>query len=87
LSGVLSGSAWLDKVGRFYSETGDSMNVGFCMTVIDPAVVCGEEYESQIKEFAKRIRNSKPADGKCVVLPGADRLQIYHNNDNNGKSI
>lgn len=80
LSGVLSGSAWLDKVGRFYSETGDSMNVGFYMTVIDPAVVCGEEYESQIKEFAKRIRDSKPADGKCVVLPGADRLQIYHNN-------
>lgn len=80
LSGVLSGSAWLDKVGRFYSESGDSMNVGFCMTVIDPAVVCGGEYESQIKEFANRIRDSKPADGNCVVLPGADRLQIYHNN-------
>ena len=78
LSGVLSGSAWLDKVGRFYSETGDSMNVGFCLTVIDPAVVCGEEYECQIKEFAKRIRESRPAEGKSVVLPGADRLQIYH---------
>lgn len=82
LAGVLSGAAWLDKVGRFYSETEDSMNVGFYMTVIDPAVVCGEEYRNQIKEFVKRIRSSKAVDGKTVVLPGADRLHIYHKKGN-----
>ena len=80
VSGVLSGAAWLDKVGRFYSQTGDSMNVGFCMTVMDPTVVCGDEFEGQIKEFVQRIRSAKPAGGASVVLPGADRMKIYHSN-------
>lgn len=80
LSGVLSGSAWLDKVGRFYSETGDSMNVGFYMTVIDPAVVCGEEYNKEIKEYVSRLRNAKTAEGKKISLPGDDRMYYKKNN-------
>ena len=74
VSGVLSGSAYLDKVGRFYSEDNGSMNVGFYMIAIDPRVVCGEDYDTEIKAYAQRLKNSTCAYGKKIVLPGEDRV-------------
>lgn len=80
VSGVLSGSAYLDKVGRFYSEDNGSMNVGFYMTAIDPRVVCGEDYDTEIKAYAQRLKNSTCADGKKIVLPGEDRVANKNKN-------
>ena len=80
LSGVLSGAAWLNKVGRFYSEDGTGMNVGYCFTVIDPKQVLGEEYKTAIAEFVTTIRNSSAVDGGTVALPGDDRLQHWKDN-------
>ena len=80
-SGLLSGASYLDKVGRFYSEDGSSMNVGFYMTVIDPVAVCGEEYNQEIREYVDRIKNSKAVEGKQIALPGADRINFRKNRD------
>ncbi|MBQ8894625.1 MAG: Ldh family oxidoreductase [Clostridia bacterium] len=77
ISGVISGAAYLDKVGRFYSDDDSSMNVGFYITVIDPVVVCGEEYAKEIKAYAHRIKKSDPIEGQKVVLPGEDRLSYF----------
>ncbi|MBR3685862.1 MAG: Ldh family oxidoreductase [Clostridia bacterium] len=74
VSGVLSGAAYLDKVGRFYSEGSCSMNVGFYLTAIDPQVVCGEDYDTEIKAYEERLKNSACADGQRIVLPGEDRI-------------
>ena len=74
VSGVLSGSAYLDKVGRFYSEDCGSMNVGFYITAIDPRVVCGEDYDTEIKAYTERLKNSACVDGQSIVLPGEDRI-------------
>ena len=76
VSGVLSGASYLNKVGRFYSEDNGSMNVGFYITVIDPKVVCGDDYDKEITEFVDLLRNSDSAEGKTVCLPGDDRLKI-----------
>lgn len=75
LSGVLSGAAYLDKVGRFYSESGACMNVGFYFVVIDPKQILGEEYDEVIHDFVSRLRNSKPIEGCSILLPGDDRLK------------
>ena len=75
LSGVLSGASYLARVGRFYSEDGGSMNVGFCMTVIDPVAVLGEDYGREMSEYVRRIKASRAADGQTVSLPGADRIR------------
>lgn len=80
-SGLLSGASYLDKVGRFYSEDGSSMNVGFYMTVIDPVAVCGEEYNQEIREYVERIKNSKAAEGNQIALPGADRINFRKNRE------
>ena len=75
MSGVLSGAAYLNKVGRFYSEDGSGMNVGFYMTVIDPVAVL-EEYDEIITDFINRLKTSKPGvDGK-IILPGDDRIKF-----------
>lgn len=75
LSGVLSGAAYLNKVGRFYSENGSCMNVGFQFIVLDPKQILGEEYDSVIKDFISTLRNSQPIEGCSIILPGDDRLK------------
>ena len=76
MAGVLSGAAYLDKVGRFYSNNKEGMNVGFYMTVIDPLIVVGSEYQNIMHDFVSRLRNSKTLVGEKIVLPGDDRISF-----------
>lgn len=76
ISGVLSGSAFLNKVGRFYSEDNGSMNVGFYITAFCPEIICEKEYSAAIQEFEKMLRNSDSIEGQTVCLPGDDRIKI-----------
>ena len=78
ISGVMSGAASLDRVGRFYSQDGSSMNVGFYMTVIDPKIVLGDDYDREITQYVHRIQGSEAINGKRIVLPGEDRLAKKH---------
>jgi (2R)-3-sulfolactate dehydrogenase (NADP+) len=71
LSGVLSGAAFLNNVGKFYSDERDkSMNVGQTFMAIDPKVVYGEDFYKVINQYCERIRTSKSIDGKPVRVPG-----------------
>ncbi len=70
LSGVLSGAAYLNKIGRFYSPDGNGMDVGFCCIAIDPYAVLGEDYDARIQDFVSTIRNSQPVEGAAISLPG-----------------
>ena len=70
-SGVLSGAAYLNKVGRFYSE--DSMNVGFFISILDPKQILGEFYDSIIKEYVHTVRASEAVENGTVSIPGDDR--------------
>lgn len=80
LSGVLSGAAYLNNVGRFYSANGECMNVGYYVTVIDPKQVLGEKYEEIIKDFVHTIRNSEATSGQVIAIPGDDRLKLKEMN-------
>lgn len=80
MSGVLSGAAYLSRVGRFYSQDNGSMNVGFYLCVMDPKMICGEAYEKDINEFVKTIRESEAIKGKEVSLPGDDRIKNKFDN-------
>jgi LDH2 family malate/lactate/ureidoglycolate dehydrogenase len=81
LSGVISGAAYLNKVGRFYTEDGSGMNVGFCCIAIDPMVVMGDEYKSTINDFVKVLRNSKKAGKNEISLPGDRRIKAKRLNE------
>ena len=77
-AGLLSGSAYLNHVGRFYSEDKKSMNVGFYMNVLDPIMIYGEDYNTQIKNYVNQLRQSKKIDGKEIILPGDDRIKFVN---------
>jgi LDH2 family malate/lactate/ureidoglycolate dehydrogenase len=70
LAGVLSGAAYLNKIGRFYSPDGNGMDVGFCCIAIDPYAVLGEDYDERIRDFVKTIRDCEPVEGNTISLPG-----------------
>ena len=81
ISGVMSGAAFLNKVGRFYDDDNNSMNVGFYITAFSLEIICGAEYGVRIKEFAEILKNSAPAEGQKICLPGDDRINIKKNNN------
>ena len=74
MAGLLSGSAYLNQVGRFYSNDSKSMNVGFCITVIDPVQVMGEVYTQAIQQYVADLRASTHVDACEIILPGDDRV-------------
>lgn len=75
LAGVVSGASYLNNVGRFYSEDGKGMNIGFCCIAIDPYVVFGENYAERIKDFVRTIRTSEPLSNEVITLPGDRKYQ------------
>ena len=75
VAGLLSGSAYLNQVGRFYSNDNKSMNVGFCITVMDPKQIFGDDYDFAIKQYVSDLRNCKKTNSQSVVLPGDDRIK------------
>ncbi|MBQ4613063.1 MAG: Ldh family oxidoreductase [Clostridia bacterium] len=80
IAGALSGAAYLNRVGRFYGEDGSHMNVGFCLTVIDPYAVLGEEYDAIVRDYIDTLRGSASAEGRAIALPGDDRMAYFHHN-------
>lgn len=78
VAGLLSGSAYLNHVGRFYSTDTKSMNVGFCISVMDPQQIFGEDYNNAIKQYVAELRGCKKAEGQEISLPGDDRIK-YRN--------
>ena len=76
ISGLISGAAFLNKVGRFYSEEGKCMNVGFCCIAMDPHMILGEEYDNIINEYVATLRNSERVGESPIALPGDDRIKF-----------
>lgn len=73
LSGLISGSAYLNNVGKFYSQDGTGMNAGHMFMAIDPKVVFEGDFYKEADCFVNTLRSSKCVPGKSIVLPGDDR--------------
>lgn len=74
VAGLLPGAAYLNGVGRFYSENTSSMNVGYCMTAIDPKAIYGDNWTETIQGYVGKLRSVTPVDGRKILLPGDDRI-------------
>lgn len=73
VAGFMSGAGYLNKVGKFYSQTGDCMNVGQLFVAIDPSLVYDGDFLSEMDEYISILRNSKSIPGKSIAVPGDDR--------------
>lgn len=80
-AGVLSGAAFLDDVGRFYTEDNTAMNIGFCCAAFNPQLILGDNYEPTIQNYVKKLRQSEKIGENEIVLPGDDRIRCMKNNE------
>ncbi|MCH1941242.1 Ldh family oxidoreductase [Holdemania massiliensis] len=70
LSGFLSGAAYLNKVRKFYSESGDCMNVGHLIIAINPEIIYEGDFKSDMDRYIEILKNSNTVKGKEIVIPG-----------------
>ena len=70
ISGVLAHASYLDHVGRFYSSDSTCMNVGHTFLSIDPVVVFGEHFYTEMDRYLHRVRMSRAAEGDTIFVPG-----------------
>lgn len=77
LSGVISGSAYLNKVGRFYSENNNSMNLGQTFVAIDPRIILSNDFYDEIDNYIRILHNSKKNDSSKIYYPGEKEMQQY----------
>lgn len=74
LSGFLSGSGYLKKVNKFYSQDSKGMNVGQMFVAFDPKQIYGNDFLNDMDSYIRKIRESKSVEGRKVALPGDDRV-------------
>ena len=74
ISGFLSGAAYLNNVGKFYSQTNEGMNVGQLFVAIDPSQVYDGCFLSDMDNYINTLRSSKVKEGETITLPGDDKV-------------
>lgn len=88
LAGLLSGAAWQDRVGRFYNEKNEPMNVGHLFVAIDPIKVLGNNYYPLIQSYVTSIRQSQRVNQEVpIAIPGDDKHIVYEKNIKEGIEI
>lgn len=74
MSGLLSGSAYLNNVNKFYSSNDKGMDVGQLFVAINPAIIFDGDFESVMDSYIQTLRNSRVVEGKTIAIPGDDRV-------------
>ena len=87
LAGLLSGASYLKHVGKFYSKTGECMNVGHMVVAFNPDIVFEGNYSDEIEKYIRTLRNSKAIPGKSIIIPGDKRSRKRKESLYNGISI
>ncbi|WP_278841086.1 Ldh family oxidoreductase [Holdemania filiformis] len=70
ISGLLSGSAFLSDVGKFYTENGKCMNVGQLVVAINPDLIYEGDFKADMDKYIEKVRKSKSISGKNIIIPG-----------------
>lgn len=87
IGGVLSGAASMDSVGRFYSDDNACMNVGQFFAVLDPSMIYGGDFMSEMDVYLHKVRTSRSADEKTVLVPGDINLIARRDITENGLEL
>ncbi len=87
MSGMLSGASCLDKVGKFYSNDGGSMDVGQMFVAIDPTQIYDGDFYEDMDNYISHIRSSECVNGKEILIPGDRKFAARKHNDEKGIEI
>ncbi len=84
LTGLISGGAYLDKVGKFYGND-KCMNIGATFIAINPKLIFGEDFYKNIDEYIKTIKQSEVIDKNVPIsIPGENRMKNKIINEQKG---
>lgn len=87
LTGLISGGAFLDKVGKFYGND-KCMNIGATFVAINPELIFGTNFYKKVDEYIKIIKQSQSINENIpITIPGEDRIKNKKINQNNGIEI
>lgn len=87
IAGVLSGAAYLDSVGKFYSKDNSSMDVGQVFVAINPQLILSDSFYPMIDGYIRKIKNSKVKDNGMVFYPGERKLNEFAVSSNEGINL
>ena len=77
VSGLLSGAAYLNDVGKFYSQEGICMNVGHLIVAFNPALIYDGDFLADADSYVEKLKASKVVDGKkCLVIELTEDLTV-----------
>lgn len=87
IAGLLSGSAYLNKVGRFYNEENVCMNVGHFFMTINPVIIYGSGFYTAVDDYIDTIKLSKTLDNNTIRVPGENKFCKWERTIRNGVFI
>jgi len=88
MCGVLAQASYLDNIGRFYPLDNKCMDVGQIYIVIDPKIICGNNFYTDMDMYLKKVRKSRSiSEDSVVFVPGDRNYGYYENKVKNGIEI
>ena len=84
VAGFMSGAGYLNKVGKFYSQTGKCMDVGQFFVAMDPSQIYEGDFLSEMDEYISILRNSRSVPEKKIAIPGDDRTIVREESEKSG---
>lgn len=85
LSGLISGAAFLNDVGRFYNNE-NCMNIGFTVIAINPTIIYDNSFYDMVDSYIEKIINSKTVnDDVSISIPGWNRINQKEKNIKNNE--
>lgn len=84
LSGLLTGSAFLDGVGA-NDDFSKAMRVGHLFMALDPTVFIPGDFEALVDDYIRRVKSSPSREGERIYMPG--EIEFLKAAESEGKDI
>ncbi|KUK13363.1 MAG: Ldh family oxidoreductase [Synergistetes bacterium] len=84
LSGLMTGSAFLDEVGE-NSDFTKPTRIGHLFMALDPSVFVPGDFEALVDDYIRRVKSSPSREGERIFMPG--EIEFLKSAENEGKDI
>lgn len=84
LSGLLTGSAYLDSVGA-NDDFSKTMRIGHLFMALDPTVFVPGDFEALVDDYIRKVKSSPSREGEKIYMPG--EIEFLKAVESEGKDI
>ncbi|MCS7233568.1 MAG: Ldh family oxidoreductase [Synergistetes bacterium] len=84
LSGLLTGSAFLEDVGA-NDDFSKVMRIGHLFMVLDPSVFVPGDFETLVDDYIRKVKSSPTKEGERIYMPG--EIEFLKAAESEGKDV